>query len=103
MNKHEKEALSGLCRIEIRRWQSVPDKQYMVDLLEIALKSLTDEPVKMPDRKTEDDFYGSGCLNWVAAMGRAEGWNACRAEVLRLNAIDSTAQQYETRAKEDKC
>lgn len=41
MNNQERQAL---CRIELRRWQSVPDKQYMVDLLELALAALTAEP-----------------------------------------------------------
>ncbi|MDU4095490.1 MAG: hypothetical protein E7H57_19810, partial [Pantoea sp.] len=44
MNNHERKVLAGLRRIEIRRWRSLPDKQYMVDLMEVALEALTTEP-----------------------------------------------------------
>lgn len=50
MNNHERKVLAGLCRIEIRRWRSLPDKQYMVDLMEVALEALTTEPsLRVPD------------------------------------------------------
>lgn len=52
MDEQEKLVLSGLCKIEIRRWkaaaEAVPDKRYMVELMEIALASLTAQPVKLP-------------------------------------------------------
>lgn len=49
MDSQNRQQLAALCRIEIRRWQSVSDKQYMVDLLELALAALTVDPVKVPD------------------------------------------------------
>lgn len=49
MNNQE---LAALCRIEIRRWQSATDKQYMVALMEAALATLTAEPVKVPKKNT---------------------------------------------------
>lgn len=45
MTTEEKAVLIGLCRIEIRRWDSVPDKGYMVELMNIALAALTAKPV----------------------------------------------------------
>ncbi|QNU44346.1 hypothetical protein IDH70_04765 [Mixta calida] len=99
MNNQE---LAALCRIEIRRWQSAPDKQYMVDLLELALAALTAEAVKVPNEPTGGDApshldeYEASC--WVAG--------ACwmRGKMLgHPDAIDNTAQQYEAFAKEDKC
>lgn len=48
MREEEKQALIGLCRIEIKRWKSIADRQrggFMVELMEIALASLTAEPV----------------------------------------------------------
>lgn len=95
MNNQE---LAALCRIEISRWQSVPDKQYMVDLLELALTALSAKPVKVPD-VMDDSIPGKN----DSYIDKCQGWNACRAEVLRLNAIDNTAQQYESLGKGDKC
>ncbi|MDU4288381.1 hypothetical protein [Mixta calida] len=76
---------------------SVADKQYMVDLLELALAALTAEPVKVPDEPTGGDApchldeYEGYC--WVA------GARWMRGKILsRLNAIDNTAQQYEALA-----
>lgn len=55
MTNEERLALIGLCRIEIERWkvasESVPEKVYMVELMEIALASLQAEPV---DRIVDD-------------------------------------------------
>jgi hypothetical protein len=40
LSYEENKILSGLARIEVRRWSSLPDKQYMVDLMNIALNTL---------------------------------------------------------------
>lgn len=53
MNEEQKQALIGLCKIEIRRWEAaaeaVPDKKYMVELMKIALADLTAQPVKVDE------------------------------------------------------
>lgn len=47
MTEQEKQVLAGLCRIEIKRWkaaaESNPNMRYMVELMEVALASLTAE------------------------------------------------------------
>lgn len=90
MNKHEKEVLAGLCRIEIRRWRKARDKQYMVDLMEIALASLTAESVDLaallPDaisvRKAIAELEQADAVTTMAQAYKM-AWNACRAEMLR--------------------
>ena len=138
MNNQE---LAALCRIEIRRWQSVPDKQYMVDLLELALASLTAEPVadeekmlaeqakavihcldmcevpegdyadnpqlklwgrvieygRLPAPVVPDEFFAAE-QNEKGMFELSEDCMCRLAEVLKLNAIDNTAQQYEALA-----
>lgn len=51
MTNEEKQALTGLCKIEIKRWkaasESNPNMRYMVELMEIALAALTAQPVKL--------------------------------------------------------
>lgn len=50
MSNQEKEVLAGLCRIEIKRWRKARDKQYMVDLMEVAMEALiTEPPLRVPD------------------------------------------------------
>ena len=115
MNNQE---LAALCRIEIRRWQAVPDKQYMVDLLELALAALTAEPVKVPVSSTDWVFIRftdvSKNQRMKCKIEWTDGYNSViydeegaplllsnnAFEVLRLNAIDNTAQQYEALDKE---
>lgn len=83
MNNQE---LAALCRIEISRWQSVPDKQYMVDLLELALAALTAGPVAWEVKgilchtKEEADKYVGTPVPLIESS------------------IDNTAQQYEALA-----
>ena len=45
ITEENRRQLIALARIEISRWKHPSDKQYMVDLMEIALASLTAEPV----------------------------------------------------------
>ncbi|MDQ0019051.1 hypothetical protein [[Curtobacterium] plantarum] len=49
MSEEEKQALTGLCKIEIKRWkaasESNPNMRYMAKLMEIALAALTAQPV----------------------------------------------------------
>lgn len=49
LTEEERQTLIGLCRIEVKRWkhaaEAVPDKWYMVELMEIALAALSAEPV----------------------------------------------------------
>jgi len=56
MKAEEKQALTGLCNIEIKRWkaasESNPNMRYMVELMEVALAALTAPPVKLPPRRS---------------------------------------------------
>lgn len=49
MSEDQKQALIGLCKIEIKRWkaasESDPNMRYMVELMGVALSALTAEPV----------------------------------------------------------
>lgn len=49
LTEQENKELTSLCKIEIRRWkfaaEAVPEKRYMVELMEIALAALQAEPV----------------------------------------------------------
>lgn len=73
------------------------DGELVKKLAGIALAALTAEPVKVPDVLLP---YPSNDKEEIAHNA---GWNACRGEVLRLNAIDNTAQQYVALVKENKC
>lgn len=59
MTEQQKQVLAGLCRIEIKRWkaaaESNPNMRYMVELMEIALASLTAESgwIKISERMPE--------------------------------------------------
>jgi len=52
MTEEQKQALIGLCKIEIKRWkaasESDPNMRYMVELMGVALSALTAQPVKLP-------------------------------------------------------
>lgn len=52
MTNEEKQALTGLCKVEIKRWNAAseanPNMRYMVELMEIALATLTAQPVQLP-------------------------------------------------------
>lgn len=106
MNNQE---LAALCRIEIRRWQSAPDKQYMVDLLELALAALTAEQAA----QTESDDYCNLKELYHAqekrlfklaqrikgpAFDKYAHTTAQAIDVLEASLIDNTAQQYEALA-----
>ncbi|WP_312358866.1 hypothetical protein [Mixta calida] len=111
MNNQE---LAALCRIEIRRWQSVPDKRYMVDLLELALAALTAEQAA----QTESDDYCNLKELYHAqekrlfklaqrikgpAFDKYAHTTAQAIDVLEASLIDNTAQQYEALGKGHKC
>ncbi len=91
----ERQALISLCKIEIRRWkaatEAVPDRKYMVALMEISLAALTAEPVAREVKgilchtKEEADKYVGTPVPLIESL------------------IDNTAQQYEALGKEDKC
>lgn len=48
MTNEQKDNLTGLCKIEIKRWkaasESNPNMRYMAELMEIALAALTAQP-----------------------------------------------------------
>lgn len=113
MNNQE---LAALCRIEIRRWQSAPDKQYMVALMEAALAALTAEP-KEDERAQFESFMewrfgdtldrrrakngGREYMEWSMAVA----WEVWQRRALpdylsqpATGTIDNTAQQYEALA-----
>ncbi|WP_313611703.1 hypothetical protein [Pantoea piersonii] len=61
--EEQRKALAGLCKIEIKRWkaasESNPNMRYMVELMEIALASLTTPPVpalRLPDEAQKPPF-----------------------------------------------
>lgn len=63
MKVEEKQALTGLCRIEIKRWkaasESNPNMRYMVELMEVALSALNAHPVKLPkSERLDGNGYG---------------------------------------------
>lgn len=55
ITEEQREQLISLARIEISRWKLPSDKQYMVDLMEIALASLT----------AVRHQWSNGCNLWV--------------------------------------
>lgn len=63
MNAEHKQALIGLCKIEIMRWKAVaesnPNMVYMVELMETAMAALTAPAIKVPDILSED-FHDYG-------------------------------------------
>jgi len=87
MTEQDKQTLAGLCRIEIKRWKSAaesnPNMRYMVELMEIALASLSEQPssemkpVKAP--KQERGTYPPARIKqvrdmeWIMAIRDAGG------------------------------
>lgn len=55
ITEENRKQLISLARIEISRWKIPGDKQYMVDLMEIALASLTAEPIGVVNRESTSD------------------------------------------------
>jgi len=45
LSEQERQELIGLAAIEVKRWEIADGKQYMVELMNIALAGLTAEPV----------------------------------------------------------
>ena len=45
VSEQEREDLIGLAMIEVKRWKCADGKQYMVELMNIALAALTEKPV----------------------------------------------------------
>lgn len=94
MTEQEKQVLAGLCRIEIKRWkaaaESNPNMRYMVELMEVALASLTAESgwikcsERMPPGKTgvlvatEMDGPGDWRMKWATFVpghpDAPDGW-----------------------------
>lgn len=72
LSDDDKQGLAGLCRIEIKRWkcaaESNPNMRYMVELMEVALASLTAEGgwIKCSDRMPEK---GQLCLIYILGEG----------------------------------
>lgn len=54
MTNEHKDALTGLCKVEIKRWkvasESNPNMRYMVELMEVALAALTAPPDEWQQR-----------------------------------------------------
>ena len=99
MTNEERQALIDYCNTRIAECATYAKAR---KVMEIALASLTADPVKVPDEPTGGDApchldeYEGYC--WVA------GARWMRGKILsRLNAIDNTAQQYESLGKGDKC
>lgn len=45
LSEQERQELIGLATIEVKRWEIADGKQYMVELMNIALAALTAKPV----------------------------------------------------------
>lgn len=56
ITEQERQDLIAYARIEISRWVNISDKRYMSDLMEIALASLTAEPVGVIEKEI-GSFY----------------------------------------------
>jgi len=98
----ERQALISLCKIEIRRWkaatEAVPDRKYMVALMEISLAALTAEPKEISKDIIREIFMRNGFTIKDGQSDLKDYVYASAYELLRLNAIDNTAQQYEALA-----
>lgn len=82
MNTEQKQALIGLCKIEIKRWkaasESDPNMRYMVELMGVALAALTAEPVKAPEFAVHAN---QPCWPSIAVGMRDDEWKqALRAQ-----------------------
>jgi len=87
MTEQDKQTLAGLCKIEIKRWKSCAESnhnmRYMLELMEIALASLSEQPssemkpVKAP--KQERGTYPPARIKqardmeWIMAIRDAGG------------------------------
>lgn len=87
LSDDDRQTLAGLCRIEIKRWkaaaESNPNMRYMVELMELALASLSEQatsamkPVKAP--KQERGTYPPARIKqardmeWIMAIREAGG------------------------------
>mgnify|MGYP000882213500 CR=1 FL=1 len=118
MDIHEKKVLISLAENIISYSNEQPGLQ---ELARIALAALTAEPVKMPVSSTDWVFIrftdASKNQRMKCKIEWTDGYNSViydqegaplllsnnSFEVLRLNAIDNTAQQYEALAKDDVC
>lgn len=81
ITEDQRKHLISLARIEISRWKVPSDKQYMVDLMEIALASLVADVfmrgISDPDGKAYFSEYcvdddGSGVSDEVCALNDGE-------------------------------
>ena len=114
ITEQERQDLIAYARIEISRWVNISDKRYMSDLMEIALASLTAEPVGVIEKET-GSFYkrhydksrteavytytpvpvmelpedGFTSYSWCPEdrEGYANGVSDCIEEIKRLNGI----------------
>ncbi|MGL3999834.1 hypothetical protein ACR3LR_08445 [Pantoea eucalypti] len=99
MTNEQKDNLTGLCKIEIKRWKEVsesnPNMRYMVELMEITLAALTAEPeyntsyaedINLDvskaayDRCHPDDRWISYPAPPVAAPAVPDGWKLVPVE-----------------------
>lgn len=72
MKPEETQALTGLCKIEIKRWEAAaesdPNMRYMVELMEVALAALTAQPRYQIQKKPS---YGRESV-WIDVASREE-------------------------------
>lgn len=63
ITEEQRKSLAGLCRIEIKRWkaasESNPNMRYMVEIIEIALAALTDEPADWQFKAVNGEWMGT--------------------------------------------
>lgn len=83
----EQRQLTGLCKIEIKRWQAAsesnPNMRYMVELMEMALAQLTAppaqvlKPIELPGKGGVEATSERSIRDW------SDGWAAYREEAIK--------------------
>lgn len=115
ITEQERQDLIAYARIEISRWVNISDKRYMSDLMEIALASLTAEPVGVIEKEIGSfykRYYDKSRTEAVYTyppvpviklpdviennkvnesdeyyLGIQSGWNECLEEIRLINGI----------------
>lgn len=88
MTEEQKQALIGLCRIEIRRWEAAaeaaPEKKYMAELMRIALDALTAPPVACKKRLVNHRSEVAHHWTYHGEVDRPSSGDIFRVEVVPL-------------------
>lgn len=77
LSEQEREDLIGLAMIEGKRWKCADGKQYMVELMNIALAALTAESVAFCSQRgldVRDKITAFTCPESAEAYAKTAGW-----------------------------